>query len=1304
MATEGHEDGVWKRRRRREDLLPTHAKLMLDESLKGDTGILSQALWQVLFRTVNEPEADDIVYIALYPRPAPNNITAEDLDWTIVPVKVVELDSNSPALRFPPGSLVLQGFLRLLKSNLFSLKQKSIVEVLVIDIKPLELTSILLRVDGEALHKHYDVQKRFGGGFLSSVPASSTKDRKKSSKSRLDNKPDGTHSSQGPDQTSRLQEAVRASLGRLDLIHCEDLLPLPMPSHPITHVPFPPAEILVCEPVSQGLISSTTEIFVDIQRNGEYSKSNRTAHLPGTSIVLMGDRIISEEEGDTTDQFYSAAENEGDEDESEGTRVAGADSADDDESGSSDSSSSDESPDNMISLTSPMLPSQASGILSARTAATPRPFNIRGTGANSPGSVNSIYTATTANERHHQGRAFQLKPLVAPMGEVFLHPRPRFDEDDEARIFVDVKRLVRLGCFSGDWVKITTSDTSAKDQLWDAGSFGNDEYAEVFRPAKIYGLPDLAAENMAAYPKNEWARRQSHHSLFLGSRPLPSAYVSPIFFANLGEPSDVTIALLSGPQRDDQKHSKSKVPSSTAPPIARELTLYRVPTPIATERATSAGILASLKDYFESRRRLVQEGDLVAVRIDAAMSRVLSDGGSQLEVDGELEELLQVNKIEKLGRSRSFSKDVAWFKVGRVFGVYADDEPSESAAEIWGAVASAEPMITKMIQAGSEPSKLPSLSTNPWRFFLGSLSYPASRSTKHRTVISPEDLPKKRNSPLQARLEKLLTAALSPQAAALQTEPLAILLHSVQRNAGKTHLVSNVCASLGLHYYPIDSYSILSEGAAGGDVKTEGYLRKKVEFAMSCGSDFTVPLIRHVEALTADRMESAIGEILKEVKVLVFTTTEIEKIPEGLRSLFTHEIEVAAPDEQEREGILHSIVHDLGISLAYDVDLANVALKTAALVAGDLLDVVERAVMLRQDRLEDIAATNPSCLVRDVVSSGGVPIRTVVKADFDTAIDVARKNFADAIGAPKIPNVTWEDVGGLSHVKDAVFETIQLPLERPELFASGMKKRSGILFYGPPGTGKTLVAKAIATEFSLNFFSVKGPELLNMYIGESEANVRRVFQKARDARPCVVFFDELDSVAPKRGNQGDSGGVMDRIVSQLLAELDGMSDGKGGSGGVFVIGATNRPDLLDQALLRPGRFDKMLYLGVSDTHDKQLNILEALTRKFDLRSDLSLRRVAERLPFTYTGADLYALCSDAMLKAISRKAADIDAKIKKLPGGPVTTAQFFDRHATEEDTSVVVSEDDFLAAQKELVSSVRYVTSDFNVGEPKSDI
>lgn len=187
-----------------------------------------------------------------------------------------------------------------------------------------------------------------------------------------------------------------------------------------------------------------------------------------------------------------------------------------------------------------------------------------------------------------------------------------------------------------------------------------------------------------------------------------------------------------------------------------------------------------------------------------------------------------------------------------------------------------------------------------------------------------------------------------------------------------------------------------------------------------------------------------------------------------------------------------------------------------------------------------------------------------------------------------------------------------------------------------------------------------------MYIGESEANVRRVFQRARDAKPCVIFFDELDSVAPKRGNHGDSGGVMDRIVSQLLAELDGMSGGKE-SADVFVIGATNRPDLLDPALLRPGRFafciqlffiiakfdlsrrrfDRMLYLGVSNSHEAQLNILEALTRKFRLDPSLDLRSIAQKCPLNLTGADFYALCSDAMLNAMSRKAEGIDAKICK---------------------------------------------------------
>lgn len=325
-------------------------------------------------------------------------------------------------------------------------------------------------------------------------------------------------------------------------------------------------------------------------------------------------------------------------------------------------------------------------------------------------------------------------------------------------------------------------------------------------------------------------------------------------------------------------------------------------------------------------------------------------------------------------------------------------------------------------------------------------------------------------------------------------------------------------------------------------------------------------------------------------------------------------------------------------------------------------------------------------------------------SDFEVALSKARANYSESIGAPKIPNVTWDDVGGLVSVKNDILDTIQLPLEHPELFADGLKKRSGILLYGPPGTGKTLLAKAVATSCSLNFFSVKGPELLNMYIGESEANVRRVFQRARDAKPCVIFFDELDSVAPKRGNQGDSGGVMDRIVSQLLAELDGMAGSSEGTD-VFVIGATNRPDLLDPALLRPGRFDRMLYLSVSETHEAQLNILQALTRKFKMDPDVGdLSCIANQCPFNLTGADFYALCSDAMLKAMTRQAGQVDERIAAINSQheqdspavraqskhphPITPQYYLSEMATPEEVQVSVKRQDFELALNELVPSV----------------
>ena len=204
-----------------------------------------------------------------------------------------------------------------------------------------------------------------------------------------------------------------------------------------------------------------------------------------------------------------------------------------------------------------------------------------------------------------------------------------------------------------------------------------------------------------------------------------------------------------------------------------------------------------------------------------------------------------------------------------------------------------------------------------------------------------------------------------------------------------------------------------------------------------------------------------------------------------------------------------------------------------------------------------------------------------------------------------IDSVGWKDVGGLSNIKEIITDTILLPLNYPKLFASNENQigitRSGILLYGPPGTGKTLLAKAISNECGLNFLSVKGPELLDMYVGQTEQNVRALFEKARLNAPCVLFFDELDSLAPIRGRAGDSGGVMDRVVSQLLTEIDGLdkasSSTKESSEQIFLIGATNRPDLIDTSLLRPGRFDKLVYVPIAQEFEERLSIFKALCRK-----------------------------------------------------------------------------------------------------------
>merc|ERR1712054_117755 len=242
----------------------------------------------------------------------------------------------------------------------------------------------------------------------------------------------------------------------------------------------------------------------------------------------------------------------------------------------------------------------------------------------------------------------------------------------------------------------------------------------------------------------------------------------------------------------------------------------------------------------------------------------------------------------------------------------------------------------------------------------------------------------------------------------------------------------------------------------------------------------------------------------------------------------------------------------------------------------------------------------------------------------------------------EIPNTTWDDIGGPENVKRELQELVQYPVEHPEKFLKfGMMPSKGVLFYGPPGCGKTLLAKAIANECQANFISIKGPELLTMWFGESEANVRELFDKARGAAPCVLFFDELDSIARARGSSsGDAGGAGDRVINQILTEMDGMGSKKS----VFIIGATNRPDIIDPAVLRPGRLDQLIYIPLPD-EGSRANILQAVLRKSPVARDVDLAYMARTL-HGFSGADLTEICQRAAKMAI-RESIEKEIQLEK---------------------------------------------------------
>ena len=338
------------------------------------------------------------------------------------------------------------------------------------------------------------------------------------------------------------------------------------------------------------------------------------------------------------------------------------------------------------------------------------------------------------------------------------------------------------------------------------------------------------------------------------------------------------------------------------------------------------------------------------------------------------------------------------------------------------------------------------------------------------------------------------------------------------------------------------------------------------------------------------------------------------------------------PDDDGRLEILR--IKSRGMKLAPDVDLEQLGHDTHGFVGADVAQLcTEAALESIRDRIDEID------LSADRVEQEMLDDMFVTAGHFKRSLEVCNPSALRETKV-QVPTVSWEDVGGLEDVKRELHETVQYPVEHADKFRKfGMPPSKGVLFYGPPGCGKTLLASAIAHECGANFISIKGPELLTMWFGESEANVRDLFDKARAAAPCILFFDEIDSIAKARGGgQGSEAG--DRVINQILTEIDGV----GAKKSVFMIGATNRPDVLDPAVTRPGRLDQLIYIPMPDLKSRA-SIFRANLRNSPIAPDVDLELLA-KVTQGFSGADITEICQRAAKNAI-RESIEVDVERKR---------------------------------------------------------